>query len=152
MEQKRKFQVITDSGCDLPSEYFLEKQVDCIPLGFVLDNVEYYGESGREIDLKEFYQRLSDGALPTTYQVTPESAKERMKAYLEKEIDVLVVAFSSGLSGTANSYLVAKKELQEEYPSRKICVVDSLCASLGQGLFLHYVLEKADMGASIEET
>lgn len=149
---KRKFQVITDSGCDLPEEYLSERKVDCISLGYILDGVEYQGESGRTMSLKDFYSRLRAGALPTTYQATPEVAKERMRRYLENGTDILVIGFSSGLSGTAGSYFVAKKELEKEFPDRKICVVDSLCASLGQGLFLHYVLEKADGGATLQET
>ena len=93
--QNRKFQIMTDSGCDLPDEYFTEKNVECMRLGFILDNVEYYGENGGDISLKEFYNRLRDGALPTTYQITPEIAKEHIERYLEKGMDVFVLVFSS---------------------------------------------------------
>lgn len=148
----KDFQIITDSGCDMPSEYFAQKGVECIRLGFVMDGVEYQGESGSEIALSDFYERLRGGALPTTYQATSETVKNVMRKYLEAGKDVLAIAFSSGLSGTANSYVVAQRELLEEYPQRKIFVVDSLCASLGQGLLLHYVVEKAESGASIENT
>ncbi len=150
--QKRNFQIITDSGCDLPKEYFAEHNVECVKLGFVMDGVEYLGENGQEIDLRAFYERLRAGAKPTTYQITPEVAEAHMRGALEKGLDVLVIAFSSGLSGTADSYFVAQKALSKEYPKRKIFVVDSLCASLGQGLLLDYVVRKADEGASIEET
>ena len=148
----RKFQIITDSGCDLPEEYFTEHNVECVKLGFVMDGVDYQGEEGQDITPKEFYQKLKDGALPTTYQITPEVAREHIEPYLKNGTDVLVVAFSSGLSGTADSFIVASKELQKEYPERNIFVIDSLCASLGQGLLLHYVVEKADTGESIENT
>lgn len=150
--QKRNFQIITDSGCDLPQEYFAEHNVECVKLGFIMDGVEYFGESGQEIDLSAFYERLRAGAKPTTYQITPEVAMAHMRGALERGLDVLVIAFSSGLSGTADSYFFAQKALSKDYPKRKILVVDSLCASLGQGLLLDYVVRKADEGASIEET
>lgn len=149
---QRQFQIITDSGCDLPNAYFQEKGVECLRLGFVMGGVEYYGEAGQDISLQAFYSRLRAGELPTTYQITPEVAREHIEPYMKTGQDVLIVAFSSGLSGTANSYGVAAKALLEEYPDRKIFVLDSLCASMGQGLLLHYVIEKADMGATIEET
>lgn len=150
--EKRKFQIMTDSGSDLPQEYFIEKNVECLKLGFILDGVEYHGENGENISSEAFYERLRSGALPTTYQITPEIAKDHMQKHLENGIDVLAVVFSSALSGTANSFSAAAKELALEYPDRKIFVVDSLCASLGQGLFVDYVVRKADEGATIEET
>lgn len=149
---KRKFAIITDSGCDMPAEYLREREVDCVKLGFTMNNVNYFGESGEYISEKDFYQKLRDGAMPTTYQVTGEMATEHIRKPLEKGQDVLVVAFSSGLSGTAGSFAVAARNLREEYKDRKIVVVDSLCASMGQGLLLDYVVKKAETGASIEET
>lgn len=150
--KQRKFQIITDSGCDQPEKYFQENNVACVKLGFVMGGVEYGGETGRMIPVQEFYDKLRTGELPTTYQITPETAREYMEKFLRNGLDVLVVAFSSGLSGTANSYAAARDSLLAEYPMRKIFVVDSLCASLGQGLLLNYVVEKADSGASIEDT
>ena len=90
--------------------------------------------------------------MPTTYQITSEMAKEHMEKYLKKGMDVLALPFSSGLSGTAGSFLVAARELSEVYPERKIRVVDTLCASMGQGLLLDYVVKKADGGAGLDET
>lgn len=149
---KRKFDIITDSGCDMPQSYLQEKRIACVKLGFTMNNVNYEGENGEHIDEKEFYQRLRDGAMPTTYQVTAETARTYMEKSLQKGKDVLVIAFSSGLSGTAGSFFVAKRELEKSYPERKIFVVDSLCASMGEGLLLDYVVKKADGGAEIEET
>ena len=148
----RKFDIITDSSCDMPKSYLQEKNIACVKLGFTLNNVNYEGECGESISEAEFYQKLRNGAMPTTYQVTGESAKAVMRQSLEKGRDVFVVAFSSGLSGTAGSFIVASRDLKEEYPNRKIEVVDSLCASMGEGLLLDYVVKKADSGASIEET
>lgn len=149
---QRKFDVLVDSGCDMPKEYLEENGVACVKLGFTMNNVNYEGEGGEKITEKEFYDKVRAGAMPTTYQVTGEMAKTYMEKSLKKGKDLLVIAFSSGLSGTAGSFLVAQRDLAEEYPERKIFVVDSLCASMGEGLLLDYVLKKAETGASIEET
>ena len=75
-----------------------------------------------------------------------------MEKSLKNGRDVFVLTFSSGLSGTSGSFFVAAKEMREVYPDRKIVVVDSLCASMGQGLLLDYIIKKADAGESIEDT
>lgn len=150
--EKRCFEIITDSATDLPKPYFLEHNVECIRFGFLMDNVNYEGEDGLKISEKEFYAKLRAGAMPTTYQITAEIAKPYFEKFLKTGKDVLVIAFSSALSGTEGCYRVAAKELQESYPDRKIIVVDSLCASMGEGLLLDYVVRKADSGASLAET
>lgn len=149
---KRLFEIVTDSSCDLPEEYYKEHGLECIRLGFLMDGTNYEGEDGDRIDAKAFYEKLRAGAMPTTYQVTAEAAKTHFEKFLSAGRDVLVVAFSSGLSGTEGSYRVAAKELKEKYPDRTVLVVDSLCASMGEGLFVDYVVKKADSGATIEET
>lgn len=148
----RKFDVITDTACDMPKEYLEKHNVVAVPLGFTMDNVNYEGESGEKIDPKDFYAKLRDGKMPTTYQVTAEQAKGYIEDSLKKGNDVLIITFSSGLSGTSGSFVVAARELSEQYPKQTIKVVDSLCASMGQGLLLDYVLKKAETGCSLEET
>ena len=150
--KKRQFAIITDSGCDMPESYLKDHAIECVRLGFTMNNVNYEGESGEKITERDFYAKLRDGAMPTTYQVTGEMARTRIEKCLQEERDVLVLTFSSGLSGTAGSFVVAARDLQKEYPERKIRVVDSLCASMGQGLLLDYLIKKADAGADIDET
>ena len=149
---EKSFDIVTDSACDLSEEFLTENGVTCAPLGFTMNNVNYGGSDGEKISAKDFYDALRDGAMPTTYQVTGESAKEYMEQSLQKGRDVLVVAFSSALSGTCGSFQVAAKELKEKYPDRKIEVVDSLCGSMGEGLLVYYAVKKAETGATIEET
>ncbi len=149
---ERKFVIVTDSSSDLGEKYYEEHAIDCVNLGFMMNEVTYGGEEGEKIDVKDFYAALRDGAMPTTFQVSPEQAKLHIEPHLKAGKDVLVIAFSSGLSGTANSFAVAARELNEAYPAQKAYVVDSLCASLGEGLLVDYVVKKADTGASIEET
>ena len=103
----RKFVLMTDSSCDMPAEYLEKNNVEAVRLGFLMDNLMYLGYEGEEIDTKEFYEKVRGGAMPTTYQVNVECAKIHIEKYLKEGQDVLVVAFSSGLSGTANSFMVA---------------------------------------------
>ncbi len=147
----RKFDIVVDSACDMPTAYFKERSVECVPLGFTMNNINYEGENGEKISEKEFYQKLREGAMPTTYQVTAEMAKSHIEKSLKADRDVLVIAFSSALSGTAGSFVVAARELSKKYPKRKIQVVDSLCASMGEGLLLDYVVKSADEGKELQE-
>lgn len=149
---KYPFQLMTDSSCDLPLSYYREHGVELVSLGLQMDGILYNGEGEEQLDAKVFYDKLRAGAMPTTFQITPEQVKAHAEPYMAKGIDVLAIAFSSGLSGTAHSYQTAAKELMETYPGVKFYVVDSLCASMGQGLLLDYVVKKAESGASIEET
>lgn len=148
----RKFVLMTDTGSDLPETYYAEHEIDCVPLGFTMDGVTYGGDDGETMDVKEFYKRLRAGAMPKTFQVTPAQAANHIEPYASAGKDVLVISFSSGLSGTFESYCAAAREAMEAHPGVKVYVVDSLCASLGQGLFVDYVVKKADSGATIEET
>ena len=147
----RQFVVMTDTGSDLPDEYYVQHDVARVELGFTLDGVTYGGEDGAQMDVKKFYELLRGGAMPKTFQVTPAQAEAAIEPYVKEGKDVLVISFSSGLSGTCESYRVAAKSLAERYQA-KVTVVDSLCASLGQGLFVDYIVKKADTGASLEET
>lgn len=147
----RKFVLITDTGSDLPVEYYAQHDIDCIKLGFTLDG-QTYGEEGGEMDVKKFYELLRNGAMPKTFQITPAQAIAHIEPYAKQGKDVLIVAFSSGLSGTYSSYVTAAKEMMETYPKAQVRVVDSLCASMGQGLFVDYIVKKADTGATLEET
>lgn len=148
--KKRQFVIVTDSACDMPKAYYAEHKVEVVPLGFTMDNVNYEGESGEQISEKDFYAKLRAGSMPTTYQVTSEQAREHIEPLLKAGNDVLVLTFSSGLSGTSGSFTVACRDLAQEYPKNKIRVVDSLCASMGQGLLLDYVIKKADGGESLD--
>lgn len=148
---KRKFVIVTDSSCDMPQEYLQQNEIEVVNLGFTMGNVNYEGEFGEKISIQDFYAKLREGAMPTTYQVTAETAKMHIEPYLKDGKDILIIAFSGALSGTAGSFLVAAKEMKEKYPDRKILSVDSLCASMGEGLLLDYVIRYADGGAEIEE-
>ena len=141
--------ILTDSSSDLSPKLLAEYNVELLPL-----SVTFEGEEpclNDKIDAKEFYARLRAKTKVTTSAASIEAFLAFFEKYLAEGKDILYVGFSSGLSGTYNAGFVAARELREKYPDRKILTVDSLCASLGQGLFVYYAAKKRDEGASIEE-
>lgn len=145
------FKIITDSTTDLPKDYFQEHNVGCIPISYILDGVTYGGE--KELDWKEFYAMMRDeGKMPTTSQVNPAEAKAFLEKSIETEKEILYLAFSSGLSGTCGNIRMAAEEVMAEHPDVKIIVIDSLSASMGEGLFVHKAVKMRDEGKTMEET
>ena len=141
--------ITVNSTVDLPKEWLEERHIPVIPLKYTIDGENYKGMEG--LSSKEFFQKLREGKMAVTSQVNPEEAKEALEAFLKEGKDILHLAFSSGLSGTYNSMRIAAEELEEEYPERKVIVIDTLCACLGEGLLLYYALKRKGEGKSIEE-
>lgn len=144
----RDYVITTDNNADLPDSYYLEHGVGCTYLSYTMDGKHYSHENFMPVD--EFYAKMRGGSLPTTAQVNPSEARELFEAYLRDGKDILHIAFSSGLSGTCNSCRIAAEELLEEYPERSIIVVDSLAASLGQGLLVYLAQKKKEAGEDME--
>ena len=141
--------ITTDNNSDLPEEFYQKYQVGCTYLSYSIDGQTYTKEDF--LPTAEFYARMRAGAMPTTSQVNPEAARALMEPYLIEGKDILHIAFSSGLSGSYASCCVAAEALSEKYPQRKILVVDSLCASLGQGLLVYHAVKLKEAGKSMEE-
>lgn len=146
------FVILTDSSADLSADMAQKLNVEILPLGFVLDNHTYYNyPDNREMDPHVFYDRLRAGDVATTNAVNFAQYIEALEPLLRAGKDVLILAFSSGLSTTYNSSRLAVEELSSRYPERKLYTVDTLCASLGQGLLVWYAARERDRGHSIEE-
>ncbi|MEH2957868.1 DegV family protein [Candidatus Merdisoma sp. JLR.KK006] len=143
--------IMTDNMADLPENYIREHELEILSLSYILDGETY--DRNHPLEEAEFYSRMRNGSMPTTSQVNPEQAKEAFTACLNQGKDVLYIAFSSGLSGTYNSARIAAKELKEEgkFPDRKLVVLDSLSASLGEGLLVHKAVKLKEAGKSLEE-
>ena len=143
------YQIITDSCCDFTQQQYTENKVSCASL-----TVTYNGESHSNFSdpaaVKAFYDEMRGGVTASTSAANPDDWSKLMQPALEQGQDVLVLCFSSGLSTTYQSAVIAGKELQEEYPQRKIHVIDTLCAALGQGLLVHYACRKRDAGMDID--
>ena len=145
----REFKILTDNTADLPESYIQAHDLTLAWLPYLLDGETYAREN--TLDYPTFYARMRAGSMPTTSQVNPQQAREVLEAVLRQGYDVLYIAFSSGLSGTYNSVRMAVEELSGEYPEATIAVVDSLCASLGEGLLVHKAVQMKEAGKSLGE-
>ncbi len=146
----RNYIITTDTTADLPESYIQERGLGIMSLSYTIDGETY--DRSHELPVKEFYAKMRNGSLPTTSQVNPEAAKEIFLDMMEqKDSDILHIAFSSGLSGSCNSARIGAQELAEEYEKHQVIVIDSLCASLGEGLLVHKALENQKKGMSLEE-
>ena len=143
------YRIVTDTGCDFPQQMYGEKGLTVVPLIVNYKGKEY--NSYTEQWLKEIYAGLRAGEVATTAAVNPEGWAAAIEPILAEGEDVLVLVFTSGLSTTYQSAVIAATELMEKYPGRTVNVVDTLCASLGQGLFVHYATQKRDEGMSLQE-
>ena len=144
------YKILTDSCCDFTDAQYRQLDVACAPLT-VMYNGESHNNFSDETAVKAFYDELRTGITATTSAVNPDGWANIMKPILDEGKDILVLAFSSGLSTTYQSAVIAAKELREVYPQRTIHVVDTLCAALGQGLLVWYACKKRDEGLSLSE-
>ncbi len=143
------YTIITDSGCDLTADFAQELGLCVVPL-----SVHIKGQTRADsVDsgMEEFFADLRGGEVATTSAINPDCWGSYMEPVLKAGRDVLVITFSSGLSTTYQSAVIAAQELQEQYPQRQILVVDSLSASRGQGLLVWYACQKRDEGLSVSE-
>lgn len=143
------YRIVTDTCCDFPQHMYEEMDLAVTPLTVTYKGKDYNSYS--EAWLKEMFDGLRAGEKAQTCAVNPEGWTSVIEPELQDGKDVLVLAFSSGLSTTYQSAVIAARELMEKYPERTVNVVDTLCASLGQGLLVHYACRKRDSGMSLQE-
>ena len=144
--------IITETTADLPLSLIKELDVRVLPLGYVVDGKEYGDEpSENDLMIKGFYRMLKEGKHSSTSQINSAVFEEVFEEYFESGKDILYLAFSGALSGTVQQARIAADELKDKFPDRKIVIVDTLCASLGEGLLVYYTAKKRDSGASLTE-
>lgn len=143
--------IITDSCSDLPLEYVKKHQIPIAHLMYHFDGKDYDDDFGQTLSHLDFYNAIRQGAMPTTSQVNVHTFVTKFKEYVEQGQAIIYIGFSSALSGTFNSAVTAREIILEEHPEAQIGVVDSRCASLGQGLLVHYALELREEGAGFQE-
>ncbi|MBO5912587.1 MAG: DegV family protein [Clostridia bacterium] len=144
------YQIVTDSACDLGLELLSELNVRSVSLTLKFDGEETELKND-DIIAKDFYDKMRAGGVAKTSAVNVDGFKTVFEEILKEGKDILYLGFSSGLSTTYNSARLAAEELLEEYPYRKIIVIDSLAASAGFGMLVALVAEKRDSGATLEE-
>jgi DegV family protein with EDD domain len=147
-----QFAILTDSGADLPRAMVEELDVAVVPLRYTIQGQERLDwPDHREMDPHVFYDLLRQGERATTAALNVHDYLEHLTPLLQAGQDVLVLVFSSGLSTTYQSCVLAAEELREQYPDRKLLVVDTLCASMGQGLLVWHAAQLRAQGKTIEE-
>lgn len=146
------YRIVTDSTTDLTPELIQELDVQVIPLCYMMGGKTYHNiPGGGEMTDKEFYAKLRAGSMSTTTQVNSEEFLHVFTPLLEAGQDVLYIAFSSGLSGTYQSAVLAREELKQRFPDRRLEVFDSLCASMGEGLLVYHAAKLRQAGKSLDE-
>lgn len=139
------------STADLSEEHFKNRQISYICFHYFLDGKPYADDLGNSISFSEFYQAMRDGAETKTSQINATEFIEYFTPFLEEGKDILHVSLSSGISGVYNAANIAKEELLEKYPKRRIYIIDSLAASSGYGLFMDKLADLREQGMSLEE-
>ncbi len=143
------YKIITDSCCDFPKQMYQKLNLTAVPL-----TVEFRSQvfdDKNDDSLKELYDGLRKGEAATTSAVNPDRWTSAMEGALNQGEDVLALAFSSGLSGTYQSAVIAAEELRAKYPERTITVIDTLSASMGQGMLVYLACQKRDEGLDLAE-
>ena len=146
------YQIITDATADLNEELLAGlPDVKIIPMHVQVNGKEYLFGPGGNITNEEFYAYLRSGHFATTSQINPETYRDHFEKILKQGMDVLYLCFSSGMSKTIQSAQMAIAELQEEYPDRTILCLDTLCAAVGEGLFVMEAASKQAQGMDIHQ-
>lgn len=148
----KNFIITADSCSDLPLSLVKEMELRVIPLSVEVEgNVYRDYPDEREIKVKEFYDLLRDKKIAKTSMINVNDFIDFFENILKEEKDILYIGFSSALSGTVNSAMIAKEEIKSKHPNRKIIIIDSLSASMGLGLLIHYAHKLREEGKSIDE-
>lgn len=146
----KEFLIVTDTTTDLPRDYVEKHHLYMMSLPYTLEGTSYTWE--KPMPVKDFYDKMRAGSLPTTSQANPEEAALLYESILkDNDVDILHIAFSSGLSGSFNSCRIASADVCEKYPDHRIVVVDSLAATLGQGLLVYKAVQLKEAGKSLDE-
>lgn len=141
--------ITSDTTCDLPLSYTTEHGIEIIPLYYNMDDVVYGDEVN--MDPSEFYDKMRNGKMPTTMACNPDVVEKCFRKYLDQGLDVLHISFSSALSSSYNTTAIIARDLSEEYKNNKVIVIDSKCASMGEGLFVYKAVQNRDNDMSIED-
>lgn len=143
--------IVTDTSANLPSEYVVKNNIGVLPFTYFMDGQPFTCVETEQFDGKTFYNQMREGKKVTTSQINSQSFIDYFTPILKRGEDILFISMSSGISGSYNSARIAKEELLEDYADRKILLVDTKAASLGEGLFVVKALKAKNAGSSLEE-
>ncbi len=146
------FVIATDTSANLPSDWLTEKDIGVLPFSYYMNEKEYNCLDTNAFDGGAFYGDIRNGVRVTTSQVTPQSYVEHFRPFLENGEDVLFVGMSSGISGSYRCAEIAAEELKQAFPDRKLRLVDTLGASLGEGILVISAADCREKGMTVDET
>lgn len=148
----RDFVILTDSGCDLPENIINELNIKVVPMGLAIAGKVYrHYHDFRELSAEDFYSLIRDGHIGTTSCVSIGDVSSEIRKWVEN-FDILYLSFSSGMSGSYQSSLIACNEVKEDYPDAKIITLDTLSGSIGLGMLVYLAAKYKSEGHNIEET
>lgn len=145
------FSIITDSCCDLPYTWLKEHHIPFISMSVMINGKEYLDDLGEKFTADWMIDQLKNGAMPTTSQINVGRYQEFFLPFVKAGTPILYLCFSSGMSGSYNSAEQAVELIKEDYPDADITVVDTLNASLGEGLLVYYASKMQEEGKSLQE-
>lgn len=149
----KEYRIITDSAFDMTAEFAEMNDIAVVPLKYLIDGKENpFVLDFDSVKAKDFYDKMRNGLNVTTTQANPDECEVAFRKELDAGNDILCITFSSALSGTCNSFRLAKEALSQDFPDSKIMIIDSLCASSGQGLLVYYAAQFKNQGLTLEET
>lgn len=143
--------ILTDSSCDLPIELIKENNIEIIGLMCNFNNKQYEDNLGQTLTYKEFYDGIRNGEMPTTSQINVYRFYKKFEEFVKEEKAIIYIGFDSKISGTLNSALIARQQIIDEYENADITVIDTRCASIGEGLLVYKASNMLKNGASKEE-
>ena len=146
------FGIMVDSSCDLPTEYMKKNEIEVIPMPFSLDDVDHEGGYWQKISARDFYNRLNKGSMAKTSQVSPNTFSSSIRTYAQKNQDLLLLAVSGVLSKTFEGARSAVEQVKHDYPQANVRVVDTISASVGQGLLVMQAVNKRINGWTVDQT
>lgn len=148
----KDYVLVSDSTADLPIDVVEALGVRIVPFSYAIhEEVYQYYLDKRDGDIGVFYDRMRKGAMPVTSQVNPNAYKEFFEDIIKEGRDVLYLCFTSGLSGSYQTALLGVQMLQEQYEEVRVEVVDSLSASIGEGVFLYHAAKQKQAGMTMDE-
>jgi DegV family protein with EDD domain len=147
----QNYVLMTDVGSDLPASYYKEHNIPFVSLTVTMDGKSFKDDAGQTVPYSEFYAKVRGGSMPTTAMVNMGEYTDVFEPILQEGKDIIYIALSSGLSGSYANAAMTAGEMKEKYPDRKIITIDSLCASLGQGLLVHEARKRRDEGYDLEK-
>ncbi|MBQ7784262.1 MAG: DegV family protein [Oscillospiraceae bacterium] len=149
--ENREYVIVTDSTADMDPQYYSVNNVEVLGLHYTIDHQQFTQCSSKDMDTKSFYDRVRRGSMPETTPISYEDATNCLEKLVSKGYDVFFLSFSGGLSASFQNTQIAAEDIMAKHPEATIKVVDSICATNGQGLLLHMCVKKKNTGISLDE-